>query len=248
TDRLLEGAIAWRLSTSPADPKQVLKPSSEGILLHWETRSDHLTPGEMRSLERRPWVTYSAISLNVFLFAVEVILGGSQNNQVLYRLGALVPEVVWDGEWWRLLTATFLHFGFSHLAMNMLGLYILGTYVELVLGTRRYLGIYFISGVGSMLATTLLSLWLEPNSGVRLVVGASGAVMGLIGAIAAIFLQGWQRSKVPAARDRLRTILSIVAVQTVFDLMNPQICFVCHASGVILGFLTCYFLLWMRHK
>ncbi|MDY6940924.1 MAG: rhomboid family intramembrane serine protease [Cyanobacteriota bacterium] len=243
---LLQRAIAWRLSVPLAAPQQVLQPSSQGILEYWETRQESSTTDRIRASQRIPWATYSAIAVNAILFAVETLLGGSQNNQVLYRLGALVPEVVWAGEWWRLLSATFLHFGIAHLGMNMLGLYILGIYVEVALGVWRYLALYLVSGTGSMLATTILSLWLEPDAGVRLVVGASGAVMGLIGAIAAILLRGWRQKKVRADRDRLRAILLIVGLQTIFDLMNPQICFVCHASGLILGFVTCSFFFWVE--
>lgn len=247
-DGVLERAISWRLSTPLADPQQVLVPSSEGILWHWETRA---ATGSLARMGRRkgwPKATYTTIALNSLFFVVEMLLGGSQNNQVLYRLGALVPEVVWLGEWWRLLSATFLHFGATHLAMNMLGLYFLGTYVELALGMRRFMTIYLVSGVGSMLVTTLLTLSMESGTGVRLVVGASGAVMGLMGAIAAIFLQGWRQHKAPGARDRLRAIGGIVAVQMIFDLMNPQICFICHLSGMVLGFSTCQFLLWIEQK
>ena len=247
-DGVLERAIAWRLSTPLADPQQVLLPSSEGILWHWETRAATSSRSRMGPGKGLPKATYTVIALNLLFFAVEIFLGGSQNNQVLYRLGALVPEVVWLGEWWRLLSATFLHFGATHLAMNMLGLYFLGTYVEFALGMRRFIAIYLASGVGSMLVTTLLTISMESETGVRLVVGASGAVMGLMGAIAAIFLQGWRQDKAPLARDRLRAIGGIVAIQMMFDLMNPQICFICHLSGMILGFLTCQFLLWIQQK
>lgn len=180
-------------------------------------------------------VTWGIIALNLLAFYIATRLGGSQNIWVLYRLGALVPSQALAGDWWRLVTSTFLHFGLAHLAMNLFGLYILGTFVEARLGRLRFLLIYLISGVGSMGFITLLAL---QGTQEQFVVGASGAVMGLIGAIAALFWQGWRQHKAKIARERFRSILLIIVIQAVFDLSIPEICFLCHASGGILGFLS----------
>jgi rhomboid protease GluP len=179
--------------------------------------------------------TWGIIALNLLAFYIALRLGGSQNLWVLYRLGALVPSQALAGEWWRLVTSTFLHFGLAHLSMNLFGLYILGTFVEARFGRLRFLFIYLISGIGSMGFITLLAL---QGTQEQFVVGASGAVMGLIGAIAALFWQGWRQHKAEIARERLRSILLIIVIQTVFDLSIPEICFLCHASGGVLGFLS----------
>jgi membrane associated rhomboid family serine protease len=69
------------------------------------------------------------------------------------------------------------------------------------------------------------------------VVGASGSILGLIGASAAILVQAWVRHRAIAARRRLVSILLIVLLQAVFDLMTPQVSFTAHLSGAVFGFL-----------
>ncbi len=81
-----------------------------------------------------------------------------------------------NDEWWRLITSTFLHGGLVHIALNMVGLYWLGTIIEQALGTTRFLLVYFVSG----LAGSAAALWMDPLSPT---VGASGAIFGLIGAL-----------------------------------------------------------------
>ena len=181
------------------------------------------------------FATWGLIALNLLAFYIATRLGGSQNVWVLYRLGALVPSHVLAGEWWRLVTSTFLHFGIPHLSMNLFGLYILGKFLESRLGLIRFLLVYLISGIGSMGFITFLALQFGNE---QFVVGASGAVMGLIGAIAALFWQGWRQDKAEIARERLRSIVLIIVIQAVFDLSIPEICFLCHASGGVLGFLS----------
>lgn len=232
----LQQAISWRLSQRPPALSS-LTPASLRILSRLEAdtqRKHRLRPLSPRAIPGKVYATFFLIGANLVLFAIEVYLGGSQNPQVLDRLGAMVPEQVWEGQWWRLGSATFLHFGVGHLVMNMLGLYVLGISVEPMLGIGKYLLTYFTSGVGSMLVTAILAR--VESSPETLVVGASGAVMGLVGAIVAILLASWRQYKSRFDRERLNRILLILGVQTIFDWLNPQVCFVCHASGAILGF------------
>ncbi len=127
------------------------------------------------------------------MFAVEEALGGSENLDNLYRLGALIPEAVFAGEWWRILSANFLHLNWLHLSANMLGLYVLGRIVEARLGIIRFLIAYFFSGVGSMITIAVLSIVTQVPE--LICVGASGAIMGLLGVIAAILTRGWRRER-----------------------------------------------------
>ncbi len=180
--------------------------------------------------------TWAIIGLNVLMFIAEVKLGGSQNIYTLYRLGALVPKDVFNGDWWRLFASTFLHFGFLHLLMNMFGLYILGPFVEYALGIGQYLLLYLTTGIGSMLVVC----WATElgYSQADFVVGASGCVMGIVGATAAILLRGWYQEKSRAASKRLQFILFVIAFQVVFDLSNPEISFTGHTAGLIIGFVV----------
>jgi rhomboid protease GluP len=231
----LQQAIAWRRS-HPLAMGHDLSPDERAILddLYVALQQDARYGGQFAQAQGRCWVTYGLIGLNVLMFALATGLGGNENLETLYRLGALVPDVVVQGEWWRIAAACFLHLGWLHLTMNMLGLYVLGRFVETHFGMKRYLAGYLICGLGSMLAVTWISL--QGYSQATFVVGASGAIMGLVGMLGAIFFQGWRQEKAAIAAKRFRLILFMVALQTLFDLTTPGISFVGHISGVMIGF------------
>lgn len=130
------------------------------------------------SLTRRgPVVTQALIAVNVGIYLLQLAMGGNANGtgNSIYENGVLFGPVVADGEWWRLLTAAFLHYGLVHLGMNMLVLWILGQGVEEYFGHARYALLYLVSG----LAGSAGALMWSPNA---LTVGASGAIWGIMGA------------------------------------------------------------------
>ena len=140
-----------------------------------------------RTLDLRgPWVTQALIVLNVGVYLVELLLGGSLNGtgNAIYEEGVLVssaidssgqPAGVAEGEWWRLATAMFLHYGPVHLGMNMLVLWFLGPGIEEYFGHVRYALVYLVAG----LAGSAGALVWSPDA---LTVGASGAIWGIMGA------------------------------------------------------------------
>lgn len=184
---------------------------------------------------RRPYVTYALIGANLIAFTAEVSLGGSMDSYTLYRLGGLLPTAVLAGEWWRLLTHTFLHLGWLHLVLNLLGLYIVGPFVEFSLGLGRTLLIYLGSGVGAGLFIVLLTR--SGPGASQLLVGASGCIMGLIGANGAILLRAWRMEGAHIAARRLSSVVLIIVIQVAFDLLTPQVSLVGHLAGAALGFL-----------
>lgn len=191
------------------------------------------------------YTTYILIGLNLLIYGLEIKLGGSQNSLTLERLGALVPTKVLAGEWWRLIGANFLHYGLFHLATNMLSLYFVGRLIELSLGAKYYLTIYLTSGIGSMLTFTLLASPL--GLGNVFLVGASAAIMGLIGAVLAISLQIWLRRRYSTtAKRRVQQIVLIVTIQFIFDHLIPQISFHAHLFGFIIGFLISSVLVFVK--
>lgn len=133
----------------------------------------------------RFWKVYDAarapatrvlVAVCVAMFVLETLLGGSESEQVLLRLGAGNPMLVSQGQWWRLVGETFLHIGLTHIAVNMYALWVLGTQVERFFGTRAFLGLYALAGVGGSLVSYLFG---PPNV---ISAGASGAIFGLFGA------------------------------------------------------------------
>lgn len=191
------------------------------------------------------YTTYILIGLNLLVYGLEIKLGGSQSSFALERLGALIPERVLAGEWWRLIGANFLHYGSFHLATNMLSLFFVGRLIELSLGARYYLTIYFLSGIGSMLTFTLLAFRLGLDN--AFLVGASAAIMGLIGAILAISLQIWLKKRYSTtAKRRLQQIILIIIIQFIFDNLIPQVSFHAHLFGFIIGFVISTILVFIK--
>lgn len=159
------------------------------------------------------------------------------NPFVLHRLGALEPTVVLGaGQYWRLLTAIFLHYGPLHLFVNVYALYVLGPALETSFGTLRFTICYFLSGLGSSAGVVALSRFGLTQT--ESLVGASGAVMGVVGAWAAFLAL---HRHVPMARRRFINIALIILIQTAFDFSTPQISLAAHlcglTSGLILGLL-----------
>src|SRR5882672_6029910 len=174
---------------------------------------------------RQARATQFLILMNLLMFTAEMLLGGTGNLDTLYRLGALFPPAVRAGEWWRLGAALFLHFGALHLAMNMIALWVLGPFTEFALGFRKFLLVYLLTGIGSM--AVAMAFASGPN-GEQMTVGASGSIMGLVGATGALMLRGWLREKALSAKRRLIAMLVIVAMQTVFDSVVPQVSMTAH--------------------
>lgn len=187
----------------------------------------------MRSQLRDAPAVFVLILLNVVVFLFEISIGDSNDPEVLHRIGALEPyAVVVQGEYWRLLTALFLHGGFTHLLFNVFALYVLGPSLERSIGTMRFVACYLISGLvsgGGVMGLTLIGL-VRPTQ----LVGASGCIMGIVGAWAG-FLMRYRHA--PHAKQRLANIAMIVAIQIAFDLSTPQVSMSAHLCGLVAGFL-----------
>ena len=232
TRKGLESRLHAELPVAPLVlvPPQKAVLDEEEVILKQEERYD-----DSARRTHRPLATYALVLMNVLTFVLEILVGGSTDLDTLFRMGAVWPSEVLAGGWWRLIAAQFLHYGGVHLAMNMLGLYVLGAFVDRHLGRLRYLLLYLISGAGAMLTIVLLARM--GYMGEDLVVGASGSIFGLVGVTAAILLRGWKSEGSLAARRRLLPIVLVIALQAVFDLLTPQVSFIAHLSGAIYGFI-----------
>jgi len=132
------------------------------------------------------FITPIIMYLNVGIFLVMFFMGlgfMSFESEDLIVWGANYGPLTTNGEWWRLLTSTFLHGGFMHLAANMYGLLFVGIFLEPVLGKMKYLGIYLITGI----IASGVSLWWNDTV---VSIGASGAIFGLYGAFLALLITG----------------------------------------------------------
>jgi rhomboid protease GluP len=176
---------------------------------------------------RRPRsATVVLIGINLAVFVVEVALGGLRNLEVLVRMGAMVPLLVAQGEYWRLFTAMFLHAGPIHLAFNTFALYLFGNLVEDSLGTARFLAVYLLAGLFASAA----SFALNPPGAAG--VGASGAVFGLLGAWLAYNLR---RRSLSLAQANIRGALMLIGINLVLGLTIRGVDNVAHIGGLVAG-------------
>ena len=180
--------------------------------------------------------TYVLIGINIIIFIAETVSGGSTNQRVALKFGAQYSPYIDRGQWYRLFTAMFLHFGFLHLVCNMYSLYNMGQALEIFFGVPVYLFLYLFSG----LVGNILTYFVEKRSGRHAVsAGASGAIFGLLGAYLVLAL--W-----PGIRGvSLNGILRVLAINLFYTFANRgRINAMAHLGGMIGGaVVTCILLL-----
>ena len=188
-----------------------------------------------RRTERDPGiVTKALIAICVGIYLLQLAQGApmTANAGSIYEKGVLVIRGldssgnvvgVGEGEWWRLLTAAFLHYGPIHLAMNMLSLWWIGRPLEHALGPFRYAMLYVVAG----LAGSAGALLLDPD---KAVVGASGAIFGILGA--ALILERQQTYVLGGSA------ITLLAVNLAFTFAVPGISIGGHLGGLAGGALA----------
>jgi rhomboid protease GluP len=170
-------------------------------------------------------LTRLLIAANVVVFLWELSTGDTGDGRVLVRDGGLFGPYVADGQWWRIFTAAFLHAGWLHIATNMFALYQVGTFVEVLYGRLRMSAIYVVSIVGSGIAVYFFS-YTEPT------VGASGAIFGLFGALAAA---GVRLGK--TGRDLVQQSAGIIILNLIlgFTVFRSFVSNAAHIGGMLAG-------------
>ena len=192
----------------------------------------HIARSTRRTQLRSAPAVFVLILVNVLVFLFEISAGDWNDPKVLHRIGALEPyAVVAQGEYWRLFTALFLHGGFLHLAFNLFALYILGPPLERSIGTIRFVACYLISGLVASAGVVVLNEIGMLRAAE--VIGASGCIMGVVGAWAGFLLR---HRHAPFAKQQLANVGLIVAIQIAFDLSTPQVSMAAHMCGLVGGF------------
>lgn len=178
---------------------------------------------------RRALVTLALIGANVAVALAATHLAVETKGSALIRWGALFRPAVENGEWWRIFSAMFLHGGIAHLGVNMLGLYILGHFCEEIFGPGRYFVVYVAGGLAGALGSTLNTA----QGGLS--VGASGAIMGLLGAVVVVLIL--RRGAWPEAwrRALLWNLVMLGALQIYIGFQIPVIDNAAHVGGTLGG-------------
>lgn len=173
----------------------------------------------------KPYATYLFIAINVLLFILASLAGGVNNPNILIKYGAKINHLIAAGEYWRLLSSVFLHVDFMHIVFNMYGLYNIGSMVEKIYGSRRYLYIYLYGGIAGSICSFIFST--VPSA------GASGAIFGLFGAL--LYL-GQKNPKLFRTSFGIN-ILVVLGFNIIYGLSNTGIDNFAHIGGLIGGYL-----------
>lgn len=140
---------------------------------------EHISAHPVRNKKNIPCVTISLIGVNVIVYLIMEILGSTYDSSFILKYGGLYPTLISENhQWWRLLTAGFIHFGAEHLINNMVILYGIGERLERAVGHVRMLVIYMTALLGGTICSCVMMLL---TGDYALSAGASGAVYGIIG-------------------------------------------------------------------
>ncbi len=174
----------------------------------------------------KPLFTYVLLAVNLVMFAILELNGGSTNTLTLLEYGAKFNPLIMEGEWWRFLTPMFLHIGFFHLFMNSLALFYLGSAIERIFGTARFIIIYFIAGLFGSFASFAFTTQVSA--------GASGAIFGCFGAL----LYFGVRYPKLFFRTMGMNVLVVLGINLVFGFTVPMVDNGAHLGGLAGGFVA----------
>ena len=177
------------------------------------------------------WVNGTLIGLNIVYFLYLEIAGSSEDTLFMVRHGAMyAPLVLKEKEYYRLLTAVFMHFGIQHIINNMLVLFILGDNLERALGKVKYLFFYLLCGVGA----NLVSLYVEMKKSMQVVgAGASGAVFGVVGGL--LYVVAINKGHLEDLRIRQLAVMILFSLYSGFA--RTGVNNVAHVAGLVIGIL-----------
>lgn len=184
---------------------------------------------EIQLKAKTPWVTYALIAANVIVWLILKIISIQTNtnyDNLLVPYGAKVNSLISNGEYWRFLTAMFLHGNEVHLLVNCYSLYMVGSQVEKLFGHINMTVIYFVAG----LLGSVSSFAFSPNVSV----GASGAIFGLLGAM---FYFAIKRPSLLKSSFGINLVTTLI-INLVYGAMNPRIDNYAHLGGLVGGFLS----------
>lgn len=178
-----------------------------------------------------PVVTRAIVTIDVVIFLAMAFSGISWTEPgylEIVRWGADFSPLTLGGEWWRLLTATFIHIGIVHIALNMWCLWSLGPVLERLMGWRAYLLMYIVSGLAGSEASLLWRPW---GGGA----GASGAIFGVAGAFFSFLLLKKAPISPQFAKRRLKSVAIFIFYNLFLGAAALRVNNAAHIGGLIAG-------------
>ena len=179
----------------------------------------------------KAYITFALVAINSIVFVMLEIMGDTQNSEFMAHMGAVWPPyILKQGQYWRLLTATFMHFGFDHILNNMLILVCAGMILEDALGHVKYMILYLIAGIGG---STLSYLQMLHSGDYAVAAGASGAIFGIIGALLWIVIVHKGRYETLTGKG----LFFMIVISLYYGIHTGGVDNWGHIGGLIMGFL-----------
>lgn len=184
----------------------------------------------MRTLRQQPLVNHGLFVVNVIVFMLSTLSGFGLNE-----LGKLAIDRVQSGEYYRIVTAMFLHGGIEHIIGNMLMLYYVGNMIENEMGHLRYFLLYMLSGIAAGCASMGVQQYLLVTTGhAPASVGASGAIFGILGGYLWIVLRNRGKLK---NNMTTRKVIWLIAYPLYMGFVSEHVDNAAHVGGLVAGFL-----------
>ena len=177
---------------------------------------------------RRPIFTYIFLGLNILIFLLMALAGGSTNELTLMAFGVKANTEIARGQWWRFITPIFIHIGLLHLVFNSYALWIVGPQVEKLYGAERFVMLYVLTGVAGVCG----SYFYHPQT---ISAGASGAIFGLFGVLLVFGIR--YRSSIPPFFKRAvgTGVLPVIVINLIIGFSVPMIDNSAHIGGLLAG-------------
>ena len=175
-------------------------------------------------------VTSILLLIIVIYFIIISLNGGTTDVETLVRFGALYPPFILKfNQYYRIISSIFIHIGISHLFFNGYALYIFGTQMEKLMGAKKYLLFFLLTGIGGNIVTIIFNF-------ISVSAGASGSLFGFLGA----FLYLIQRHKNMLTPQGRKSIIKLVLINLGITIIIPNISVTAHFGGLIVGYLLSY--------
>lgn len=191
---------------------------------------------------RKAYCTIIIAAANVIIFFLLTMGGMTEDAEYMLEHGAMyVPYILDSGEWYRMFSSMFLHFGFEHLMNNMVILLLLGWNLEIEIGRIKFIIIYAASG----LCGNIISAWWDIQSvSYAVSAGASGAIFGVIGALLYVAV----RSRGRIGDISGRGIVFMILVSLYYGFTSGTVDNMAHIGGLVSGFLLGVLLYWKGNR
>lgn len=185
---------------------------------------------KIKNLYKNSKITFIFLTIMIVYFIFIALNGGTTNMEALVIYGAFFPPFILKyGQYYRFITSIFIHIGITHIFFNGYALYIFGPQIEMLLGAKKYLLFFILTGIGGNLATFFFDFF-------SVSAGASGSLFGIFGA----FLYLIQHHKNMITPNGRRYILKLILINLALTVTIPSISASAHIGGLVIGYLLSY--------